>query len=508
LRFFLELGYLKNNPDLYNKNDADYFINEKGYNGFLEWIKNKPLELKTLLIASIPYELWKEPNIEIETFGWLEDFCGKEGKFTSLLLEYENNIDYLKKEQEKAFKENDVNVASLFQRKLERYQKNELIDFLVRGNILPKYGFPVDSVELTQNINSKSFKSLNLSRDLSIAIAEYAPSAEVVADGWLYTSRYIKKPIVNKDESNTFEISYIAECPSCGHINYTIRPTGKDGQPCAICGKILSYIDFEKSIEPRSGFIAEKEIKEVPLSSQERKYKTEAIYIGDKNAYPVAKFDYLFNKMKISIESTSNDSLVVKSTNYFYVCSLCGYSIADNEISKLKKYSDYKPLVYKIANGEKHENPFKYDKCENTTLYRYWLHHEFKTDVAKLTFETDTSKKETMLSVMYALLKSFANTENIENRDLKACLTYKKNDSRWEHKIIIYDDVPGGAGHSRRLVTEDGKILKKVIENAISLLDNCDCEPSCYKCLRSYENQKIHESLNRQSALSFLKKLI
>ncbi len=62
----------------------------------------------------------------------------------------------------------------------------------------------------------------------------------------------------------------------------------------------------------------------------------------------------------------------------------------------------------------------------------------------------------TMMSAMYALINSFAHELNIERRDIKACLTYKITKGSMEHKIIIYDAVPGGAGHSRRLVTEDG----------------------------------------------------
>jgi hypothetical protein len=379
----------------------------------------------------------------------------------------------------------------------------------VRGNILPKYGFPVDSVELSQNITSSSFKSLNLNRDLSVAIAEYAPSAEVVADGGLYTSRYIKKPLVNKLEQSYFDISYIAECPDCKHTNYCNLPAGVDGHACAICEKLLKRsIDFQESIEPRAGFIAESKVEVVPLSSQERKYKTEAIYIGDPNASLIETFEYKFDKIKIHVQSTANDSLVIKSTDWFYVCSRCGYSIASDETSKLSKYSDHKYGSKTIQNGETHDNPFSKGKCENIKLTRYWLHHEFKTDVAKITFETDTSDLNTMRSVMYALLNSFANTLSIEKRDIKTCLTYKRENGKYEHRIIIYDSVPGGAGHSRRLVTQDGAILKRVIEYAISLLSECTCEPSCYRCLRAYENQKIHEMLDREKALEFLEKLL
>ncbi len=34
------------------------------------------------------------------------------------------------------------------------------VEFLVRNNVLPKYGFPVDTVELHQNANNASDKKL------------------------------------------------------------------------------------------------------------------------------------------------------------------------------------------------------------------------------------------------------------------------------------------------------------------------------------------------------------
>lgn len=500
--------HLKINPDLYSANNAKAFINDKGYLGFIDWLKSEPIELFDLLRNSISITNKQLKDKYINSFEWLEDFIGEQGTFSRIIKEFEQNVEYLKKEYEKAMRARDEKSASVFNRKLTRYQKNDLIDFLVRGNILPKYGFPIDSVELTQNIAAQSFKSLNLSRDLSVAIAEYAPSSEVVADGGLYKSRYIRKPIVNKSEMSDFETAYLSKCPDCENMNYSKMPIGSDGIPCAICGKELKNRDFYKSIEPRAGFIAEEEIKDVPLSSQERKYKTEAIYIGDKTAYPISKYEYEFENIKLEVESTANDSLVVKSTDFFYVCPKCGYSIASDEASKLSEYEDYKYGVTRIEkNTAGHKNPFGKGKCVNTSLIRYSLHHEFKTDVAKISFGCDTSNYPTMLSVMYALLNSFAHELNIERRDIKACLTFKISSGRMEHKIIIYDAVPGGAGHSRRLVTEDGEVLKAVIKRAINLLDTCECSPSCYRCLRNYENQKIHEILDRENALNFLKQL-
>mgnify|MGYP005758304317 CR=1 FL=1 len=496
--------YLKLHDELYDGNDAEAFINAGAYKGFLEWLKSRPVELKTLLKNSLPRALWDLPDIALESFGWLDDFCGENGRFSILIRNYENDVEYLERERKKALKTYDAKTADLMDRKLKQYKNNELIDFLVRGNILPKYGFPVDAVELAQNISSKEFKSLNLNRDLSVAIAEYAPSAEVVADGGLYTSRYIKKPIVNKNKMSSFDISYIATCPKCKQINYSNMPIGSDGRPCAICGNILRSRDFCESIEPRSGFIAEYEVKSVPQTTQERKYRTEAVYIGDKNAYPINTYSYHLGKVRVNVQSTTNDSLVVRSTEWFYVCNKCGYAIAADETSKLSKYDDYSKSVKIIKKGPKHAHPFGSGSCDNTELSKYGLHHEFKTDVAKIEFETDTSDYATMLSVMYALLNAFADVLSIEKRDVRACLTYEIKGGRFSHQVIIYDAVPGGAGHSGRLVTEAGDVLKAVIARAIKMLSECTCDPSCYKCLRSYENQKVHEMLDRNKALEFL----
>lgn len=507
--YAIALGlFLKENREMYSGNKADKFINDKGYEIFVNWLYSEPEELSLLLKKSIHNIDLSLKEKYLSSYAWLDDFWGEKGQFRKIIREFEENVIYLQREINKADKEKDRAAAHFLERNLERYKKNDLIDFLVRGNILPKYGFPIDSVELTQNIASKDFRTLNLTRDLSVAIAEYAPSSEVVANGRLYTSRYIRKPIVHKIEQS-FETAWIGEC-QCGHINYSNMPIEREGRQCAVCGQQLKRRDYRESIEPRAGFIAEEDPKPVPLTSQERKYKTEAIYIGDKEANILNTYRYSFESSNIEVESTTNDSLVVISTDHFFVCPKCGYSIAGDETEKLKKYRDYNEFAFKIEDngGGFHKNPFGKGNCDNTKLLRYGLHHEFKTDVAKITFDCDTSDYETMLSVMYALLNAFTNELNIEKRDVKACLVGKKRSMGKGYQIVIYDDVPGGAGHSRRLITENGEIFNAVIHRAVSSLQSCTCSPSCYRCLRSYENQKFHEQLNRGKALQFLSGLI
>jgi len=51
-------------------------------------------------------------------------------------------------------------------------------------------------------------------------------------------------------------------------------------------------------------------------------------------------------------------------------------------------------------------------------------------------------------------------------------------------------------------------MLYRIIKLALENMEACKCEPSCYDCLRSYENQKIHDDLDRKLAIDFLSKLI
>ena len=504
--------FFATHEEQYNHNDADKFINQKGYLEFIEWINTHPDRLKDMLKRSIPDIDNLHRRIGIDDFSWIEEFSGSEGVFTQLINEYENNIANFEKLIKQFKKENDLQKAATCERKLSRYKDNKLIDFLARGNILPRYGFPVNTVELQQNSTANNVSKLRLSRDLQIAIAEYAPSSEVVADGRLYTSRYIKKSAIGKDKQDWYT-GYIGVCnnPECKTVNYSITPITSDGIRCSSCGKKLTKIDFYESIEPRSGFVAERQDKDVPMTRQEKNYRSEDYYIGNTAAKTIDKHKYLFNSIEVQVESTTNDSLMVKSNKYFYVCPLCGYAVAEDENIGDKEKEAKKQMrtgALKVNTIEAHESLFgKYD-CNCKELVRRSLHHEFKTDVAKISFKCDTSNYNTMVSVMYAILNAMANDLNIERRDIKACLSAHIVGRVLDLSIIVYDSVPGGAGHSRRLVTQDGKMLHSIFMSALRSLQACNCDPSCYNCLRSYENQKIHDLLDRKLAIDFLKQFV
>ena len=106
------------------------------------------------------------------------------------------------------------------------------------------------------------------------------------------------------------------------------------------------------------------------------------------------------------------------------------------------------------------------------------------------------------------LLEGLSQEMGIERTDIKGCLFRTAAEGTIVYSVILYDAVAGGAGHVRRIATEDGKALQSVLKQALSIVAHCDCDSSCYHCLRNYYNQKIHDNLDRKKATAFLEQWI
>ena len=72
-----------------------------------------------------------------------------------------------------------------------------------------------------------------------------------------------------------------------------------------------------------------------------------------------------------------------------------------------------------------------------------------------------------------------------------------------ESAVVLYDNVPGGAGLVAQLEREE--VFADVLSAATERVrGTCGCDSSCYGCLRSYRNQFAHAQLDRRRALEIL----
>ena len=122
--------------------------------------------------------------------------------------------------------------------------------------------------------------------------------------------------------------------------------------------------------------------------------------------------------------------------------------------------------------------------------------YELKTDVTRLTFPGIGNVGD-WYSLGYAVILSAPDS------DLNIALA--RDPEAMQLAIALYDDVPGGVGLARRLAWDSGLFIEAVSRAKARMEDGCDCDASCYGCLRSYRNLFIHHGLDRNVALGLLR---
>ena len=128
------------------------------------------------------------------------------------------------------------------------------------------------------------------------------------------------------------------------------------------------------------------------------------------------------------------------------------------------------------------------------------LGHDFETDVVRLQFPGLVDQWEAY-SLAYAVLLGAADALDVPDADLNVTIT--RGDTADDTAIVLYDNVPGGAGLVAHLEKE--KTFLEVLHNAKTRVEgHCGCDESCYGCLRNYRNQFAHPHLRRMAALKFL----
>ena len=133
------------------------------------------------------------------------------------------------------------------------------------------------------------------------------------------------------------------------------------------------------------------------------------------------------------------------------------------------------------------------------------LTYNYQTDLCVLDFHTPGASKEytSWLSLLYAVVESACETLEISRSDIDGSL-HPTGVNSWS--LVLFDRVPGGAGNV--LLVE--KNINKVLKAALGRVSRCDCgeETSCYRCLRSYDNQRYHDRLKRGEALNLLRGML
>jgi ATP-dependent helicase YprA (DUF1998 family) len=492
------------------RNVGDFFVPEDaevtGPDLLLEYVESRPPRLQQALVHIVPDALQGE--LDVAGWTWLSKLWNEDGDgiLDRAVQEVRDDLTLLHQLEQEAVQERNYRRGEHFQRVTKTVRGRHLLGFLGSRNVLPKYGFPTDVVELrTNHLPVPVAQRIELQRDLRIAIAEYAPGGEVVAAKHVWVSGGI-----NKRLDRGWPTYYYAVCPECGHFHRSVESI--DG-PCKSCGgNLFSWPrQYGQFIIPEFGFIVADHPRPSGEARPERFYSSR-VYFAE---YALPQQEGKETPSEPPFEATSALSsarsqvwqrysrygklAVVNSGRFgrgFRVCETCGFAEPAPE----------QPTGRQRRSKATHNNPRTGKECKGY-LHNYHLGHEFLTDVLELRFDgllASQASYETLLSVLYALLEGASETLGIRRQDLDGTL-YRHN-IHLPPNLVLFDNVPGGAGHVRRIADE----MEDVFLTAWRRVDQCECgeETSCYECLRNYRNQPYHDRLKRGLARNFLHDLL
>jgi len=446
---------------------------------FSDFLQKKKTELKESLMNIVPEEMRRVVELDADG-GWIKRIAGEESRFALAEAEISSDFRTFKKLQRDSAGREYYDTAKRAKRRAETIASEDVLSFLSRKAVIPKYGFPVDVVELDPHRTQQTSESIEvlLQRDLSIAIAEFAPTSKLVANKREWTSYGLKK-VVKKEWPRKF----YRRCAQ--HNLFIVWGPGQQAPSDRCCS---SAVDGQYLI-PQFGFVTDLKKPKEPKGRSPRVFTTRPYFVKLTSSDP-GDIDYGV----IRLTKASPGLMVVlcegRRGEGFYICAKCGAGFRERK--------------------NQHQTP--YGEICSGTLEQVSLGHEFMTDVLRVQFLLELPQYDFYgvwfaYSLAYALVEGAAEVLEVPSTDLSTTVAYSSDSPI--PPIVLYDNVPGGAGLVAHL--EEKEKLRACLEAALARVNgSCGCgeNDSCYGCLRSYRNQFVHQQLKRGPVMHYLKTLL
>lgn len=460
----------------------DLSTNEpEGMTELREYLAGHPASIAGQLDEVFPVGAPMREKLGIDEWAWVDKLVGPgTGRLVHAHESKSEDFQRIADARERYQAEGEDNKAGSMSKIMGGLKKQQTIQVLAENGVLPKYGFPTDLVELHVPIQEQSIeeKALRLQRGLRQAIQEYAPGNEIIADKRVWKSTGIRRPRERKLEVRSF-----GKCPECETFAWPIDDLSGSVE-CKICRATVPLTC--KMLIPSEGFDAELVDDKDPGSKRPRSKGGVRIEYCQHCEEEARKDDVVFSGGRIKIKYATNGQLCAMNTGGragFIYCPYCGAA----------------------APGTA-KDPGHKSWCIDKRSVRYQaLGAAFTSDILEFRFEMDgrcSAASEDWESLSWALYSSASNLLEIPESEIGA--TFYPNDSG-AFSILLYDNVPGGAGHTLQLAERAAEI----VQGAYDVVANCTCgeDTCCYGCLSNYFNQGRQGVLTRGGALGILRAL-
>jgi len=386
----------------------------------------------------------------------------------------------------------------------------ELLDVLITRGVLPRYAFPVDVVALWKERPTPWQESEEVTRDLQIALSEFAPGAEVVIDGEKFTCVGLYRPY-EAAPAYTPQGWYF-ECGNCRAVHYEEVAAGVASPTLSECPTCRNPIRNQAlqgpypAIRPE-GFCTDWSVRPEPYRGGGRE---RAGFSSPAKLHPGIRAEHGGQPLyggRLWAKSDSGELYVMNRGSEpragFDICAQCGRILTEH-------HDHRRPTD--VPNG-----PRAGSACHGTRT-RMVLVHAFRSDVALLGVNLPDQLDARITrpgrvgeaiwhSLGATVVRAAATYLQIDPDELAVGIRpWPRGPDHIDAEVFLYDTLPNGAGYAREAVEE----VEQLLPVALRICEECpsQCDTACYECLMDYENQRVHPLLNRHLAADLLRFVI
>ena len=399
------------------------------------------------------------------------------------------------------------------ERQLRRLEGEYLLSELANRQFLPGYGFPNGIVsfvpttmeELKRKQAYREGREETLakrsgypSRQMEMAIREYAPGSEVVMDGRVYESGGVTLnwhlPPGDQSIKEVQALRHVWRCHQCGVTGDALSPPDR----CPQCDGCLGA---RKYLEP-AGFAVD--IRHSPHNNvvSPTYIPVEPPWISCPTPDWTPFADPRIGRFRYADSGHLFHGSQGVSGHGYAVCLRCGRAASEVGPASTTRPPDAVREGHSRLRGGK--NPDGSSRCNGAgfAIQRgLSLGGSRTTDVFELQL-TGLDDSGTALSLGIALRSAFCRRLGIEEEEVGVSARQgRAADDTIQQSIFLYDAATGGNGYVAALRDHVAPALRGSV-HVLDCMKNCDA--ACHGCLLTYGTQYDSTRLDRHKARAFL----
>lgn len=365
----------------------------------------------------------------------------------------------------------------------EDYRYAYLPRVLAEAGVLPGYSFPGDPGSLSLSYDPDPIFAGRLQ-----AQREFVPGQIVYARGhrWRVGGIAMNRPGSRTQGTERFEFT---ECPACG-----LAAPARGMNNCPRCGAELGG---EPQTAWDSGAFQAWPADVEPETEEERLTSVYDVRVHPQRDVPAHRYTigpwtmelrsqeeiWWVNHGPLQREDGEDDA----QPQGFRLCQTCGELRRERHQPQQGQRRNRDPR----AERDPHD-----DRCGGQAV-TVSIGHQTRADTLRLLVPNLAELGEEGIawawSLAWSIVRGSIRLFDLDEDDLEVRVLTRREDGREEVMEIVWvDSILGGSGILREVATR----LPEVARSALEHLRDHECPSSCYRCLRTYRNQRIHGQLD------------